>query len=108
MKALVARGYGSADVLAVEELPVPEPGPGQIQVRVAAASLNPADLRTLSGVMKERAPLSFPHVPGSDFAGTVTRVAPGVRQFTPDQEIFGFGLPVAAPAMAELASSPAS
>jgi NADPH:quinone reductase-like Zn-dependent oxidoreductase len=108
MKALVARRYGSADVLAVEELPVPEPGPGQIQVRVTAAGLNPADLRTLSGVMKERAPLSFPHVPGSDFAGTVTRVAPGVQQFTPDQEIFGFGLPVAAPAMAELASTPAS
>ena len=108
MRALVARQYGSADVLALEDLPAPEPGPGQVRVRITAAGLNPADLRTLSGVMREVAPLSFPHVPGSDFAGTVTSVGDGVSRFIPGDEIFGLGLPYAAKAMADLVSAPPS
>ncbi|MEU7860352.1 NADP-dependent oxidoreductase [Nonomuraea sp. NPDC049141] len=108
MRALVARQYGSADVLAMEDLPAPEPGPGQVRVRITAAGPNPADLRTLSGVMREMAPLVFPHVPGSDFAGTVTGVGEGVSRFTPEDEIFGFGLPYGAKAMADLSATPPS
>lgn len=68
MKALTAIRYGGADTLRLADLPIPKPGPGQVQVRVAAAGLNPADLRLVSGTFKERAPLTFPHVLGSDFA----------------------------------------
>src|SRR4051794_939897 len=93
MRALTARLYGPPDVLAIEDIPAPRPGPGQIQVRIHAAAINPADLRTLSGVLRETFPLTFPHVPGSDFAGTVTEVGPGVTRFTQGEEVFGVGLP---------------
>ncbi|KPI20257.1 NADPH:quinone reductase [Actinobacteria bacterium OK074] len=108
MKAVVAHDYGSAAVLAVEDIPVPRPGRGQIQVRVRAAALNPADLRSLSGVLAELAPREFPHVPGSDFAGTVTEVGAGVTRFAVGDEVFGAGLPRAAVDMATYFSSPPS
>ena len=108
MKAVVARRYGPPEVLALEELPVPRPGAGQIQVRIRAAALNPADLRSLSGVLRDLAPLTFPHVPGSDFAGTVAEVGPGVGRFAVGDEIFGAGLPRATAAMAEMFSTPPS
>ncbi|MGW9430387.1 NADP-dependent oxidoreductase [Streptomyces decoyicus] len=93
MKAVVARNYGSPAVLAVEDLPIPRPGPGQIQVRVEAAALNGCDLDLLSDQMAGVAPLEFPHVPGSDFAGTVTEVGEGVTRFAVGDDVFGTGFP---------------
>ncbi|MFD9701555.1 NADP-dependent oxidoreductase [Lentzea sp. NPDC059081] len=108
MRAVVAKRYGQAEVLAVEDVPVPLPGPGQIQVRIRAAAINPADLRTLSGVWRDLSPLTFPHVPGSDFAGTVTEVGPGVTRFVQGDEVFGTALPRAAKKMATVLSDPPS
>lgn len=93
MKALVAREYGSPDLFGVEELPIPEPGPGQLQVRVSAASLNPADLLMTEGTVRDLVPLDFPYVPGTDFAGAVTKLGPGVDGFELGDEVFGFGAP---------------
>ncbi|WP_433254462.1 NADP-dependent oxidoreductase [Streptosporangium sp. CA-135522] len=108
MKALVAAGYGGVEVLELLDVPVPQPGPGQIQVRITAAALNPVDLRLVSGMFKEWTPLVFPHVLGGDFAGTVTGVGTGVGRFALGDEIFGFGLPRTARAMAEPLFSPPS
>ncbi|MEU8362407.1 NADP-dependent oxidoreductase [Nonomuraea sp. NPDC048882] len=106
MKALTATRYGGAETLRLADLPIPEPGPGQVQVRIAAAGLNPADLRLVSGVFKERVPLTFPHVLGSDFAGTVTAIGAGVDRFVPGDEIFGLGLSRSAGALARLLCDP--
>ncbi|MGY0230994.1 NADP-dependent oxidoreductase [Longispora urticae] len=100
MKALVARAYGPPESYELAELPVPEPGPGQLQVRVAAAALNAADLRLPAGDFREVAPLTFPHVPGNDFAGTVTAVGDGVSAYRVGDEVFGFALPRVLRAMA--------
>jgi len=108
MRALVARQYGSPEILAVEDIPVPRPGPGQILVRIRAAAVNPADLRTLSGVLRELAPLEFPHVPGSDFAGTVTEAGPEVTRLAEGDEVFGTGLPRTTAVMAGMLSTPPS
>jgi NADPH:quinone reductase len=108
MRAVVARQYGPPEILAVEDMPVPRPGPGQILVRIRAAAVNPADLRTVSGVLRELIPLTFPHVPGSDFAGTVTEVGPDVAGFTESDEVFGTGLPRATAKMAGMMSVPPS
>jgi NADPH:quinone reductase-like Zn-dependent oxidoreductase len=108
MKAVVAREYGGPDALAVEEIPLPRPGSGQIQVRIRATALNPADLRTLSGVLRGLTPLEFPYVLGSDFAGTVTEVGPDVTRFAVDDEVFGVGLPRATGKMATMLSTPPS
>ncbi|MEV4619488.1 NADP-dependent oxidoreductase [Asanoa sp. NPDC049573] len=99
MKAVVATRYGPPEDYAVAEVPAPRPGPGQIQVRIAAASVNPGDVRLPSGDFHDVAPLEFPHVPGNDFAGTVSAVGAGVTAFRVGDEIFGQAVPRALRAM---------
>lgn len=93
MKALVATDYGTPDRFSLEELPIPEPGPGRLQVRVSQASLNPADLLMTEGTVRDLVPLDFPYVPGTDFAGTVTKLGPDVDGFAVGDAVFGFGAP---------------
>src|SRR5918999_1591838 len=93
MKAVVAAGYGPPEQYTVADVPVPRPGPGQLQVRIAAASINPADVRLPSGEFRDTVPLEFPHVPGNDFAGTVSEVGPGVTAFGVGDAIFGQAVP---------------
>lgn len=100
MKAVVATGYGPPELYTVADVPVPRPGPGQIQVRIAAASINPADIRLPSGEFRDAVPLEFPHVPGNDFAGTVSEVGAGVTAYRMGDEIFGQAVPRALRAMA--------
>lgn len=76
MKAIVVREYGEPEVLKVEDVPRPEPGPGQVLVRVRAAGVNPADAYARSGKYANKPPL--PYTPGTDGAGTVEAVGPGV------------------------------
>ncbi|GCE00297.1 NADP-dependent oxidoreductase [Embleya hyalina] len=108
MRAIVAHGYGPPTGLTLAEVPIPEPGPGRIRVRIAATALNPADLNTLGGAFGDLVPLAFPHVPGSDFAGTVTDVGAGVTRFAPGDEVFGVALPRAAVGMAAMLADPPS
>ncbi|WP_127508158.1 NADP-dependent oxidoreductase [Actinoplanes solisilvae] len=100
MRAVAASGYGPPESFTLADLPVPEPGPGQIQVRIRAASINPGDLVIPSGAYRAQAPLTFPHVPGNDFAGTVTAVGDDVTAFRTGDEIFGHAVPRALEAMA--------
>jgi NADPH:quinone reductase-like Zn-dependent oxidoreductase len=93
MKALLTTDYGPPDSFRIERLPIPEPGPGQVQVRVRAASLNPADLLMAEGTVRDLVPLDFPHVPGTDFAGTATKIGRDVDGFAEGDEVFGFGAP---------------
>lgn len=100
MKAVVAPAYGPPEGYLVTEVPTPRPGPGQIQVRIAAASINPADVRLPSGDFRDAVPLEFPHLPGNDFAGTVSEVGAGVTGYRVGDEIFGQAVPRALRAMA--------
>ncbi|NUP49872.1 MAG: NADP-dependent oxidoreductase [Catenulispora sp.] len=93
MKAVVAAGYGPPEDYMVAEVPIPVPGPGQIQVRIAAAGVNPADVRLPSGELGDAVRLTFPHVPGNDFAGTITGVGDGVTEYGVGDEVFGLAVP---------------
>jgi NADPH:quinone reductase-like Zn-dependent oxidoreductase len=99
VKAVVATDYGPPEQYVVANVPVPRPGPGQIQVRIAAASVNPADIVLPSGEFRQVTSLEFPHVPGNDFAGTVTEAGAGVTAYRPGDEIFGQSVPRALRAM---------
>ena len=92
MKALVVHAYGEPETYAVEEVPVPHAGPGQIQVRIEAASLNAVDLRLARGGFRTLVDLPFPHVPGNDFAGTITETGAGVTAYTIGDLVFGHGV----------------
>lgn len=65
--------------LRLHDAPLPEPGPGEVLVRVEAASLNYRDLQ----IAEDRygPPISLPLVPGSDLAGRVAAVGPGVSRW---------------------------
>ena len=76
MQAVVIRQHGGPDVLRVESIDVPEPGPGQVRVRVRAVALNHLDLWVRRGGPAFRVP--FPHLLGSDVAGEIDALGPGV------------------------------
>ena len=58
---------------------LPEPGPGEVLVRAEAASLNYRDLQ----IAEDRygLPITLPLVPGSDLAGRVAAIGPGVTRW---------------------------
>ena len=74
MKAVRVHATGDAGVLRVEDVPVPEPGPGQALVHVEAVGLNFIDVYHRTGLYK----VSLPATLGSEGAGTVEAVGPGV------------------------------
>ncbi len=77
MKAIAMRAHGGPEVLRLETLPELAAAPGRAVVRVRAVALNHLDLWVRRGWPGLR--LSWPHVPGSDVAGVVEAVGPGVE-----------------------------
>lgn len=67
----------NASGLVIEDVAMPEPGPGEIRVRVQAVSLNARDLMILAGPFGRIPGRAV--VPGSDVAGCVDKVGPGVE-----------------------------
>ena len=86
MKAIQVHQFGAPEVLKFEELPTPKPGPRQVLVRVRAAGVNPYDTYMRSGTYAIKPPL--PYTPGSDAAGTVEAVGPGVASVTPGDRVY--------------------
>ncbi|MFN8190139.1 MAG: NAD(P)-dependent alcohol dehydrogenase [Nocardioidaceae bacterium] len=88
--------YGAPEVLSLVEVPVPTPGPGQVLVRVRATSVNLSDWEALTGrpAYARIGGLRRPARPvlGSDIAGVVESVGPGVTAFAPGDEVFGDNL----------------
>jgi NADPH:quinone reductase-like Zn-dependent oxidoreductase len=82
--------YGGLDVLQVVEVARPTPGPGKVLVRVKAAGINPGEASIRKGLFADRWPSTFPSGQGSDFAGIVEEVGPGVRNVAVGDEVIGF------------------
>jgi NADPH:quinone reductase-like Zn-dependent oxidoreductase len=76
MKAIAIRAHGGPEVVKLEDLPDPQPAPGQVVVAVKATALNHLDIWVRKGWPGLK--LAFPHVLGSDVAGVVEAVGPGV------------------------------
>jgi len=87
MKAAFFETTGTPDVIRVGDLACPAPGSGQILVQVLAASINPIDTYIRSGAAPM--PLPKPAITGTDFAGVVTSVGPGVTRFKPGDRVWG-------------------
>jgi NADPH:quinone reductase len=82
--------YGGREVLYVADIDMPEPGPGEVVVEVRAAGINPGEAGIRSGAMHDMFPATFPSGEGSDLAGVVTAVGPGVTEFAVGDEVLGF------------------
>ena len=82
--------YGDVDVLNVVEVERPVPGRGQVLVRVKAAGLNPGEASIREGLLHDRWPATFPSGEGTDFAGVVEEVGPGVDGIAVDAGVIGF------------------
>ena len=96
MRALTQDSYGW-DALAVRDVPDPLPDKGQVLVRVHAAGVNPYDWHFAAGQPLIARPMMGglagprPTVRGADLSGAVVAVGPGVTEFVPGDEVFGFG-----------------
>lgn len=118
MKAMTRDVYGPADVLHLDDVPVPTPGDDEVLVRVHAAGVGPDVWHMMTGRpylvrlmgVGLRTPKS--HGVGRDVAGTVEAVGAKVSDLRVGEEVFGvangaFAEYVCARA-AELAPKPAN
>jgi NADPH:quinone reductase-like Zn-dependent oxidoreductase len=90
MKAVRFDSYGGIEVLQVADVPMPEPSHGEAMVKVKAASINPGEAKIREGLMHAMWPATFPSGEGSDVAGIVTNLGPGVEGVAVGNEVFGF------------------
>ena len=77
MKAIQIHDTGGPEVLKLAELPIPQPGPGQVLIRVEAVGVNFIEIYFRKGTYKA----ALPFTPGSEAAGTVEELGPGVTGF---------------------------
>src|SRR5580700_7579826 len=77
MKAVLTTGHGGKEFLQLRhDFPVPVPAVGELLVRVAATAVNFHDIFTRRGMPGVR--INLPVIVGSDIAGTVDALGPGV------------------------------
>ena len=96
MKAVVYDRYGPPEALRVEDVPRPSPGPAEVLVEVVSVSVNLSDWECLRGspMYARIGGLRRPARPtlGSDIAGRVAAVGPGVTRFGVGDEVYGDNL----------------
>ena len=88
MKAVLCKQYGPPDTLVIEELPSPKPGAGEVVVTVKAASVNFPDVLIIQNKYQFKPPLPFS--PGSELAGVIKEVGPGVSGWKAGDRVIAF------------------
>ena len=76
MKAIIVAQHGGPEVLQLQERELPPPGEGQVRIRIHAAGVNFVDVYQRSG----RYPVPTPYTPGSEGAGVIEELGPGVSE----------------------------
>ena len=85
MKAIVCREHGLPDTLVYEDIPSPVAGPDEVVISVKAASLNFPDYLIIQNKYQFKPPLPFS--PGSELAGVVKEIGPGVTNVRPGDRV---------------------
>ncbi|HQZ12417.1 MAG TPA: NADP-dependent oxidoreductase, partial [Devosia sp.] len=87
-KILIARAYGTPDVLEFLNQELPPLAPGMARIEVKAAGINPIDARRMTGEFKH-APL--PQAFGTEFAGVIAELPAGTTGWKVGDEVLGSG-----------------
>ena len=86
MRAVVFYRHGGPEVLEYrEDIPTPQPGPDEVLVKVRYAALNRLDDFVRIGW--RGLDLTFPHILGSDFSGTIAALGAGVSGWAEGQRV---------------------
>jgi NADPH:quinone reductase len=86
MRAIRVAQFGEPEVLKLEEVPTLAPAAGQVLVHVRAVGVNPYDTYMRAGTYPIKPPL--PYTPGSDAAGVVESVGPGVTRVKAGDRVY--------------------
>ncbi len=86
MRAIAVEAFGATPHLV--EVPKPTPGPGELLVRVSYSGVNPMDWKNAAAPFRD-VPADFPLILGTDGAGVVDEVGPGVTRFAAGDRVFG-------------------
>jgi len=110
MRAIRYHSTGPACELRLEDVAVPTPAAGEVVVRVLSASLNPVDWKIATGKFRLLVKGGLPRTMGSDFAGDVAAVGPGVPGVRVGEPVWGFVDPFKQPqgTFAEFCAVPAA
>jgi len=82
--------YGDRDVLHIADVEVPSAPVGEVVVEVRAAAINPGEAAIRAGALDAMFPATFPSGEGSDLAGVVHELGPGVTEFAIGEEVLGW------------------
>src|ERR1700744_2139396 len=87
MMAWRVHEFGPPGVMTFERIARPTAGQNEVLVKVAAAGVGPGDGWIRAG--KSALPQPLPLPPGSDLAGDIVAVGPGVSSLSVGDQIYG-------------------
>ncbi len=89
MQAIRVHQHGGAEVLRLEEIPVPAPGKGEALVKLEASGVNFIDTYFRQGLYKAPLPITL----GQEAAGVVEKLGEGVTGLAPGDRVAYAGVP---------------
>jgi NADPH:quinone reductase-like Zn-dependent oxidoreductase len=94
MKAVAIDRFGGPETLTLETLPVPEVGPDEVLIHIESADVAVWDPFEREGGFTKLYGIKprFPHVLGTDGAGTVAAVGKSVGRFKKGDRVYGVAL----------------
>src|SRR6185312_12238653 len=106
MMAWRVHEFGPPDVMRFEQVPRPNPGAGEVLVKVESIGVGPWDGWIRGG--KSTLPQPLPLTLGSDLAGEIVEVGPGVSDLRAGDQVYGVTNPRFIGAYAEYALASAA
>ncbi len=88
MKAVRIHQYGNADVLQIEEIPIPEIREDEVLIKIHATSINPVDWKVREGHLKAMNLHNLPLTLGWDVSGTIEKTGSNVTEFNIGDEVY--------------------
>ncbi|MGB7234503.1 MAG: NAD(P)-dependent alcohol dehydrogenase [Rhodococcus sp. (in: high G+C Gram-positive bacteria)] len=97
MKAFVQQRYGTPEQIELQDVATPTPGPGELLVDVQMAGVHIGDVHMMTGKPYLMRAMGFgvrgpKKRPGSEVAGRVMALGPGVTEFAVGDEVVGIGV----------------